>query len=324
MRTNVLLLAIALLITIPVTTAAQDPNKRLVPLRFMNEAVGPLTVKLVGPTHKTLRLAYNENLVVLVNPGEFQCFYRFKGGPRDPFIFKKTEKFQVPLPAWDKPNDGLEVQFAEADRARGGLQRSVQDIVPSSLKEFSAADASALQPAEIDNLSFSNLDVVLVIGSLIYGNGPDDTEDRRNEVLALFNQYFRSVLFPRLGRLGIHARYLGVRAFDENTLITPALVIHYNEEKGKQYAWGASATPEWGVLIDCSLALNLPGIFKGRGIWGATLHEENDESLKGNILANPQELLHKQALSYLRTELNDLEFDLADWGPKSARRADRE
>ncbi|MEK6336587.1 MAG: hypothetical protein AABM67_16795 [Acidobacteriota bacterium] len=318
MRTTFLL--IALLITIPGTTAAQDASrpKELVPLRFKNEALGPLTVKLVGRTRKTLRLAYNENLVVLVNPGEFQCFYLFKDEVSNKFISKKTEKFQVPIPSPYKPNDGFEVTF-EDERAPGLFPGVAGHAVLSSLKEFNAADGNALAPAEIDKLRFSNLDVVVVLGRLIYGYGPDDAQDRKNAVLALFNQYFRGVLFPKLSRLGIKARYLGVRdTFDENTLTAPALVIHYKEDEGRPYVWGASTTTVLGVVIDCSLTLNYPGILRGQGIWGATLQEENDETLKGNILANPQELLHNQALRYLRAELNDLEFDLADWGPKKA------
>ena len=245
--------------------------------------------------------------------------YRFKGEPRDPFSFKKTEKFQVPAPAPNKPNDAFEVTATEENQPRGVLSGQVEDVVPSSLKEFNAASATAIAPNGIDSLRFSNLNLVLVIGELSYGDTPEDKEYQKKFVTARLNEYIRGVLIPKLSRQGFKVKYLGVRdEVGEDILREPTLEIDYGETEGQGYTmYGGYGEPSvFGVVIDCTLLLVHPAIMAEQEVGMQSLKAENEESLKINILADQGAVLHNQALRYLRIQLNDLEFDLADWAPR--------
>jgi hypothetical protein len=330
-----LLLVIAFLITTPAFGFRQTQNapalKSFMPLRIQNGGFGSLTVRVVGPVVKTLKLGPSENQVVLVPPGEYYCLYRFKGEPPDPFIYKKTGQFQVPTPTSDKPNDQITVFAAEEDHPAVTLKTEVREVKPSTAAEFNnigatptmLANAQALAtPGSADSLRLNSLDLVILVEELFYGETPAQKRIQKNRVLNHLNQYVRGVLMPKLTRQGFKVKNLGLReeAFEGDYPTEPTLVIEYSETGGQAYTMyaGYGEPSAYGVEISCSLTIYHPTVLPGLGIWDASLNAANDEEIKINFFADKEVALHNQALKYLRQQLNDLTLDLGEWAPRGA------
>ena len=332
-----LIFAIALLLTTPTFSqraTTPDALQFVMPVRIENGGWGSLTVKLVGPTTKTLKLGPGENLVVMAAPGEYYCVYKFKGEPRDPFVYKQSGRFQVPKPDPAKPAHYIRVVAKEEDHQPGSLTFGMEEVKASTAKEFNDAgvgsatavnaDAagfagSAMNP---DSLRFTNLNLVFSLGDLSYGETPAEKRQQERLVINYLNQYIRGVLIPRLTRQGFRVKHLGRNdePFGEAGPAEPTIVVELSEESGQAYSMYSGYGPPsaHGVIITASVSLWHPRVLPGNTIWAATLTAENDESIQINILADIEAALHNQALKYLRQQLNDLSIDLADWAPRNS------
>ncbi|MEO8433394.1 MAG: hypothetical protein ABI596_00740 [Pyrinomonadaceae bacterium] len=339
MNRSLVLLAIALLITTtgPLHSKSLAPLalpqtqtalKSFTPLRIENEGTySSLTVKVVGPSMKTLKLGPSENQVVMVASGEYYCLYRFKADPSDPFIFKKSGNFQIAGPTTDKPSGYKVVVAAEEDRPSQNLEIQIREVKPSSAKEFNAAIATPASPANnqivaptdsTDSLRLQSFNLVIAIGDLFYGETPAEKRQQKNLVSVQLNQYVRAVLLPKLTRQGFKVKNLGIRDDVPETPTEPTLVIDYSEAEGQAFTMysGYGEPAAHGVEITCSLTLYHPSVITGVGIWDATLVAVNDDSIKMSFFADKEAVLHNQALKYLRQQLNDLILDFSDWSPQ--------
>jgi hypothetical protein len=322
-------LVIAVLLTTPSFAFAQSPAPpSFVPVRIQNGGYGSLTVKVVGPVVKTLKLGYAENQVLLVPPGEYVCLYRFKGEPSEPLVFKKTGKFQVSTPP--SPISQITVYAAQEDFHGPTLIADVREVQPSSADEFNGAasrpviaNPQALStPGVADSLRLNSVNVVMVVGEIFYGETPAQKRIHKNRVLNNLNQYVRGVLIPKLTRQGFKVRNLGLleEAFPGDSPTEPTFAIEYSEAEGQAYTMyaGYGEPSVYGVEINCSLGIYHSGVLPGLSIWDASLTASNDESIKMNFFSNKEVVLHNQALKYLREQLNDLTLDLSDWAPRGA------
>jgi hypothetical protein len=319
---------------------SQNALKPFTPLRIQNEGMNSLTVKVIGPGPKILKLGPSENQVVLVTPGEYYCLYKFKGEPSEPFVFKKSGNFQVPARTPDKPGDFKVVVAAEEDRPAMNLEVTIREVKPSSAREFNDTSALSDLPApaannqiaanqlvgatpsadSTDSLRLQDLNLVVVVGDLFYGESPAEKAQQKRVVSAQLNQYVRGVLIPKLSRQGFKVKNLGVREEVVENPAEPTLVIDYSEAEGQAFSMysGYGEPAAYGVEITCSLTLYHPSVAAGSGIWDATLVAVNDESIKMSFFADKEAVLHNQALKYLREQLNDLALDLTEWAPRAA------
>jgi hypothetical protein len=313
--------------------ASATAQTNLKAVYLYNTSYEVVTVKVIGPTTRTLKLGLISKQMILLAPGAYRCLYGFYGESSRPETFLKTRDFSVPFSLI--PRKPLTISVSKTENPKPdeasidpNKPSSINSVLPSSAQEFNEGDHGVTPTAQLvpmgeapfdsrDALRFSEINIVATIGELYYPE--TDAQKRRARAAATryLSQMVSGFLIPRLARQGFRAKYLGV--FEElPPPEQPTLTIAYEETEGSAYSMFGVGEPEaHGVTITCSLSLDHPALGE-TPIWSEELTGENPEEIKVNLLAsNYEAILYQNALRNLRGEFSKLNIDVGDWALRS-------
>ena len=308
MRTFLSLLLLPLLFS--ATLAQQSPS--LTPVRISHINRVPLTVKIIGPTSRLLKLGPDSEEIVFLAPGTYYCLYHFDDPDED--TFTKSARFTV------KPWDGDVWKFWEVDasdlvdRDDGGDVYATRSVLKSSATEFQTAQVSAIV-ASVDDRRIQELTALVKLDKMYYATTPAQIRQQKALVFGYVDRYVLNSLLPKLRAKGVKVNYVGLREAEPAPVSGPLLVVSCSESESDKYGTDPDR-PEsgvHGVWISCEVSVKHPK-FEENPIWRANLIGDNALFVWGNQ-RNPKHVLHLDALQRLGESFKAVVVDLGDWTP---------
>lgn len=303
------LLLLALLIP---STPAQQPSPSLTPVRISHIKQIPLTVKIVGPTSKLLKLGPDSEEIVFLAPGSYYCLYHFDDPDED--TFTKSARFTV------KPWDGDVWKFWEVnasdlvDRDDGGDVYATRSVLESSAAEFQKAQVSATAGAvEDSDRRIRELTALVKLDKMYYAQTPAQIQQQKRLVFGYVDRYVVNSLLPKLRAKGINPNYVGLREAEPAPITSPLLIVSCSESESDKYGTDPDRpeTGVHGVWIECDVSVKHPK-FEENPIWRAKVVGDNALFVWGNQ-RNPKQVLHLDALQKLGESFKAVVVDLGDW-----------
>ena len=310
---NIALLLFAVFLS--TASPAQQSAPPFTPVQFGNFKDQPVTVKIVGPTSRLLRLGASSHEVALLPPGPYRCFYRFPDVNGD--TFTKSGPFTV------KPWNGNPWSLQEVtvdDSERSNDERypdNMQAVLMSSAAEFQSAKVNDAPPvAPDDGTRVQELTAIVTLDEVQYAETPAEITRQKRMVFGYLDRYIVSSLLPKFRAKGIKVNYAGLRAAEPETITTPLLVVACSEYEGGSYGRDPDAreAEAKGVTVSCQASLRHPR-FEGSQIWNADISGYTDSFVFANA-RNPESVLHLNALQNLGKAFRAVVVDLSDWAPR--------
>lgn len=296
------------------STPAQPASPSLTPVRITHIKQVPLTVKVVGPTSKLLKLGPDSEEIVFLSPGTYYCLYHFADPDED--TFTKSSRFTV------KPWDGnvwklWEVSASDLERSDdSGDVHATRSVLKSSAAEFQNAQVSAPAGAvEDSDRRILELTALVKLDKMFYADTPAQIQSRKRLVFGFVDRYVISSLLPKLKAKGVKVNYVGLREAEPAPNSGPLLVVSCSESESDKYSTDPDRPEKGvpGVWISCELTLTHPK-FEENPIWKARPFGDNALFVMGNA-RNPKNLLHVNALEKLGDSFKAVVVDLVDWAP---------
>ena len=306
--------ALLLLILFWPLTPAQPAPTSLTPVRISHIKQMPLTVKIIGPTNKLLKLGPDSEEIVFLAPGSYYCLYYFDDPDED--TFTKSSRFTV------KPWDGnvwklWEVNASDLESADdSGDVYATRSVLPSSAAEFqnTQVKATPTSPEDSDR-RIRELTAVVKLSKMFYAATPAQIQQQKRLVFGYVDRHVVNSLLPKFRAKGIKVNYVGLREAEPASNSGPLLVVACTESESDKYSTDPDR-PETGVpgvWISCDLTVTHPK-FEENPIWKARPVGDNALFVMGNA-RNPKHLLHLNALEKLGDSFKAVVIDLADWAP---------
>ena len=274
----------------------------------------PLTVKIIGPTSRLLRLGSDSEEIVFLSPGSYYCLYHFDDPDED--TFTKSPRFMV------RPWDGnvwkfWEVEASDLDRPDDlGDVHATRTVLPSSAAEFQNAQVkTTVASVEDGNPRIGELTALVKLDKMFYAETPAQIQQQKRLVFGYVDRYVVNSLLPKLRAKGVKVNYVGLRDAEPAPNSSPLLVVSCTESESDRYSTDPDR-PETGVpgvWISCDLTLTHPK-FEENPIWKARPFGDNALFVMGNA-PNLRHLLHVNALQKLGDSFKAVVVDLSDWAP---------
>jgi hypothetical protein len=309
--------SVLLLILLFPSAPAQPAPTSLTPVRISHIKQVPLTVKIVGPTSKLLKLGPDSEEIVFLAPGSYYCLYHFDDPDED--TFTKSPRFTV------KPWDGdvwklWEVNASDLDRPDdSGDVYETRTVLKSSAAEFQNTQVKAT-PASVEDSDrrLSELTALVKLDKMFYAETPAQIQSQKRLVFGYVDRYVVNSLLPKLRAKGVKVNYAGLRGAEPVPKSGPLLVVSCTESESDKYSTDPDRpeTGVSGVWISCDLTVTHPK-FEENPIWKARPFGDNALFVLGNA-RNPKHLLHVNALQKLGDSFKAVVTDLVDWAPGAA------
>ena len=314
MRAFPCLLLLTLLLLLP--ASGQQPSFSLTPVRISHINEAQLTVKIVGPTSKVLKLGPDSAEVVLLAPGSYHCLYYFRDAQRENDTYTKSATFFVK--PWNGNPWSIHEVWAKDYESADPDGDKTKEILASSAAEFQNAklNASASSMEGDDQRRIKEVTAIVTLEYVEDDETPAEVSRRKRFVFGYINRYVMNSLSPKLRAKGIKINYLGIQPQEPETITSPLLLIACTESKGGEYATDDErASDAHGIHVDCKVSLKHPQL-EGGQVWQANL----TGSTEAFLFANPKNLqhsLHLNALQNLGVAFRNVLVDLVDWAPRA-------